>query len=98
MDNAGINILCTVIGALIGVYGFLRVTKKDTEDKATSNTRLADRLDSIKTGVDDIRLDIKAQGMKIDSITERLTRTEESVKSAHHRIDGIEGGGNQTKC
>lgn len=89
MDNASINILCTVIGAFIGIYGFLRLTKKDTEESTKDFTQLKTDMGYIKGGVDDIRLDIKAQANKIQFMSERITRVEESTKSAHHRLDEL---------
>lgn len=85
-----ISIVCSVIGAIVAVWGMTRYVRKDTQEDTASSTRLETKLDYVSKGVDDIRLDIKDQGRKIDGMNERLTRVEESAKSAHHRIDGIE--------
>lgn len=90
MTNVTIGVLCSLLGAVVGVFTIMRLYKQDTKDEAASSTRLADRLDYISNGVDDIRIDIKTQAQKIDNIVERLARVEESTKSAHHRIDGLE--------
>ncbi|MNU04128.1 hypothetical protein D3C72_2484130 [compost metagenome] len=44
----------------------------------------------IKRGVDDIRVDVRMQGQKVDGLAERVTRVEESAKQAHKRLDRLE--------
>ncbi|WP_150112247.1 hypothetical protein [Clostridium hydrogeniformans] len=63
------------------------------EIRTKSNAYLSTRLDYISKGVDDIRLDIKAQDRQIADMNSRLIRVEESSKSAHKRIDTIEKEG-----
>lgn len=41
-------------------------------------------------GVEDIRVDIKAQEKRHGELTERVAKVEEVAKSAHKRIDTIE--------
>ncbi len=52
-------------------------------------------MDYIARGVDDIKLDLKDQARKIESQNERLIRVEESAKSAHKRLDKVEGNSNE---
>lgn len=89
-----IGAVCAVTGAVIGYKTFQKASEKDTKDEVKEDTRcntmLESKLDYVSKGVDDIRLDIKAQDRKTSEIVERVARVEESVKSAHHRIDGIE--------
>ena len=40
--------------------------------------------------ITEVRDDVKAQAVQYADIDKRVTRVEESTKSAHHRIDGIE--------
>ncbi|WP_038293091.1 hypothetical protein, partial [Paraclostridium sordellii] len=68
---------------------YQKKTAYDIEDDASQKTVVATKLDYISKGVDDIRLDIKAQDTKINTLVERLIKVEESTKSAHHRIDTI---------
>lgn len=94
MNEASINLLVAVVGAIIGILGYIRVTKNDvkddTEESTSISVELKAQLNYISKGVDDIRLDIKAQANKIEDMGERLTRVEESTKSAHHRLNDIE--------
>lgn len=87
--NIEVTFMCTVIGAIIGYMTYQKKTAHDIEDDASQKTVVATKLDYISKGVDDIRLDIKAQDTKINTLVERLIKVEESTKSAHHRIDTI---------
>lgn len=91
--NMGIGLLCSIVGAVLGIWSYSRASKKDTKEESRDFTRVEAKLDYVSKGVDDIRLDIKATDRKVSEVTERLTRVEESTKSAHHRIDNIEKEG-----
>ncbi|CEP65137.1 Uncharacterised protein [[Clostridium] sordellii] len=88
--NIEITLLCTIAGAMLGYMSYKKKNEKDIEDDASQKTVVATKLDYISKGVDDIRLDIKAQDTKISNVIERLIKVEESTKSAHHRIYTIE--------
>jgi hypothetical protein len=85
-----INIIFAGLGALIAIAGFYRYLKKDTQEETACNTRMETKIDNISVGVNDIKFDMRVQGAKIETISERLTRVEESSKSAHKRIDELE--------
>lgn len=93
METISIALLCAISGAVISYLTFQRnkdnairaETREDAETKA--------KLDYISKGVDDIRLDIKSQDRKIEGLTERVTRLEESTKQAHKRINDIKEEG-----
>lgn len=88
--NVEITIICTIVGAIIGYMSYQKKNQKDIESDASQKTVVATKLDYISKGVDDIRLDIKAQDTKISNVIERLIKVEESTKSAHHRLDTFE--------
>lgn len=90
METISIALICTILGAILGYSNFQRNKSKDTKEEGKAQGITALKLDYISKGVDDIRLDIKAQDRKIEDINSRLIKVEESTKSAHHRIDGIE--------
>lgn len=94
----------TIVTALIGVMAALsgialgwsarakeekREIKKDTE----MDTELRTGMEYLKRGVDDIRIEQRSQGQRMDAMGERLTRVEESSKQAHKRIDRMEQKG-----
>ncbi|XZI53218.1 hypothetical protein ACSXD3_18055 (plasmid) [Clostridium perfringens] len=95
--NVDITVLVTLVGlvgTVSGIYfGFWKAKKdeqKTLKEDTVQDTVVATKLDYISKGVDDIRLDIKAQDKRISDVVERLIKVEESTKSAHHRIDSLE--------
>ncbi|MBX4259718.1 hypothetical protein [Clostridium estertheticum] len=96
-----IIIACSIVGTIYGIKGYVRLTKKDIKDikdeskketikETQSNTILETKMDYISKGIDDIKLDNRDQCRQLNVIAERVTRVEESTKSAHKRIDDIE--------
>lgn len=85
-----IGMSCTLIGAALGIWKAKKEGDKATIEDATKDTIVTTKLDYISKGVDDIRLDIKAQDKRISDLVERVIKVEESTKSAHHRIDSLE--------
>ncbi len=59
--------------------------KSETEKDAEVRTSLL----YISRGIDDIKVDLKANEKDVAEISERVTRVEESTKQAHQRIDKI---------
>ena len=90
METISIALACTVIGAAISYFTFQRNRtndiRADTRDEAVTRAKL----DYIATAVDEIRLDNKARDREVTELKERVIRNEESVKSAHKRIDWLE--------
>ena len=80
----------TILGIAIGIIKAKRDSDKETREDAVKDTTAIVKLDYISKGVDDIRLDIKAQDRKIQDIVIDITKLKESTKSAHHRLDTIE--------
>lgn len=62
--------------------------KEDTYQDA----KLEAQLNYISRGVDDIRIDLKANEKRINEMNEKIARIDESSKQAHKRIDKLEGG------
>ncbi|WP_061293642.1 hypothetical protein [Clostridium botulinum] len=84
------SILYTILGAALSYLGYKRLKEKDNKEEGKNEGITALKLDYISKGVDDIRLDLKAADRKIEDVNTRLIKVEESTKSAHHRIDGLE--------
>ncbi|MCB2309044.1 hypothetical protein LGL08_20280 [Clostridium estertheticum] len=96
-----IIVACTIIGTVLAIKGYVRLTKKDIKDikneskveiikETQSNTILETKMDYISKGIDDIKLDNRDQCRQLNVIAERVTRVEESTKSCHKRLDDIE--------
>lgn len=85
-----ISIGCTLLGAALAVLTFNRNRDKDVREDASKSAVLETKLDNISRGVDDIKIDLKANEKQMVIFGERMVKVEESVKSAHKRIDAIE--------
>lgn len=66
--------------------------EKEVKDESHQDAKLETQLDYISRGVDDIRIDLKANEKRINDINEKVARIDESSKQAHKRIDKLEGG------
>lgn len=88
--SAIVGLMCSLIGTGIAIATFSRNRDKDIKSDSEKNAIVATKLDYISKGVDDIRLDIRAQDNKIQSLNNEVIEVRQSVKSAHHRIDAIE--------
>lgn len=77
-------------GIILGWSARAKEAEKDIRKDAEIDTALRTDMEYLKRGVDDIRLEQRTHGQRVDAMGERLTRVEESSKQAHKRIDRIE--------
>ena len=92
MENISIALACTLLGATLSFLTFQRNKGRDIRADTREEADTRAKLDYIATAVDEIRLDNKARDREITEMREKVIRIEESVKSAHKRIDGLEEG------
>lgn len=85
-----IGVIGTLAGFLISYLSFQRTWDKDIKSDAREDGVIETKLDSIGKGVDDIRIDLKANEKQMIRMNEQIIRVDESVKSAHKRIDKID--------
>ncbi len=85
-----ISVLSALSGVLLGWLGFARTQKSQTHSEAAADALLRTDVEYIKRGVDEIRVEQRAQKKEFDVLTERVTRVEESAKQAHKRLDGLD--------
>lgn len=88
-----VGILGALIGILISVLTFSRNRDKDVKSDASKSAVIETQLSNILTGIDSIRIDIKANEKRVSELSERVIRVEESSKQAHKRIDSLESKG-----
>lgn len=84
-----LSLLFGAIGTILGVIGALVTLRKDSKQDGAEDAHVRAKVDYIASGVDDIRLDMRTQANKIETLNERLIRNEESTKQAHKRINDI---------
>ncbi|NTU28836.1 hypothetical protein HPY27_01505 [Brevibacillus sp. HB1.1] len=85
-----ITAIAAISGILLGWAGRSRSIRQDVERRASADAQQRADVEYIKRGVDDIRFEQKAQGKRIDELSDRVTRVEESAKQAHKRLDRID--------
>lgn len=72
-----------------GLKNNKRSEMQDTKSEAFSQAIIEVKLDTIVRDVGDIKRGSEGIEKSVLAINERLIRSEESTKSAHHRIDEI---------
>lgn len=85
-----ISVLSLGFSVFIGLKNSKRTDTKDIEERVKENTRINMKLDGITSNTAEIKAELSEMRKEINSHDSRLVKIEESVKSAHHRIDGIE--------
>lgn len=88
-------LIVTMISVAFAVYFGLKNAKRsdttDIERKAAETATINVKLDQIGGDVRDIKYDITATKKDVQALTERMITVEQSTKSAHHRLDAVEG-------
>ena len=86
---------------LVGVAGLIfsivwnargdkRATTHDFEERVKNDTRINMKLDDISSMSREIKDDVSSMRREIQLHNDRLIKVEESVKSAHKRVDTME--------
>lgn len=88
-----IGLVCTVFGGLIGFLSFNRSRDNDVRNDATKNAVIETKLDNISQSVNSIVVDIKKSELRWNSMDKEVARIDESLKSAHKRIEKLENQG-----
>lgn len=91
--TAAVSVAAALSGIILGWSAKGREVKKEVRAEAQIDATLRTDMEYIKRGVDDIRIEQKTQGQRVDALTERVVRVEESSKQAHKRLDRIDQKG-----
>ena len=87
-------IIISVLSLGFSVFTGLKSNKsrdtKDIAERVKENTRINMKLDAISNNTTDIKNEVSEMRKEINSHDSRIVKVEESVKSFHHRLDGIE--------
>lgn len=87
-----LGVLLSVLGLIVAYQGWQLNKQKETKTESKQDAKVQTQLDYISKGVDDIRIDLKANEKQMVALGERVTRVEESTKQAHKRIDKLDKG------
>ncbi|MBS4188662.1 hypothetical protein KHA94_00310 [Bacillus sp. FJAT-49705] len=85
-----IGLFCTLLGAVITFLTFNRNRDKDVKSDASRNAVIETKLDNINHSVNTIAVDLKTSERRWTETDKEVVRIDESVKSAHKRIDALE--------
>ena len=88
--SAVIALLAAVSGIVLGWMGGTKTFKDEIAQEAGADASLHTDMSYIKRGMDNIQMDLRTQSQRMDGLSERITRLEESSKQAHKRIDRLE--------
>ena len=87
-------IVISVISLSFSVYKGLKDNKrsdtKDIEERVADSTRINMKLDAISSSTNEIKNQLSSLVQEVQAHGNRLIVVEESVKSAHHRLDALE--------
>lgn len=90
-----IALLISIVSAAFAIYFGIKSSKRadvsDVTKKAEETAIINVKLDQIGGDVRDIKYDMSTLKRDVQELTERVIVVEQSTKSAHHRIDSIEG-------
>lgn len=87
-----VAIAVPVIALIFTVLSFSRMTKKDTKEDASERATMSADIKYIRTSIDDIKLDNRAIKNELSDLQKTVARVEQSVESAHKRIDDLKKG------
>lgn len=85
-----ISIVSVCFSVFFGLKNNKRSDTKDIEERVKDNTRINMKLDNIASNTTEIKNEVSEMRKEINLHGDRIIKVEESVKSAHHRLDGLE--------
>lgn len=86
-----LGVIISIGALLVSFIGLIFTGRKDTRSDAAANAIIQTKLDSLITGVDDIRVEMRTMRDTIGDHGERLARVEARAQSNTHRLDALEG-------
>ena len=93
------SVVGTIIGTIAGAYGMKKSGDASIKNQTKEQMAVSTKLEFVLQGLNDIKFDLRSQDTKLQSLAERITKVEESNKSAHHILDTLESkidGGNKS--
>ena len=81
----------SIAAALIALASLILNSRKETRSDAAALARIDTSLNTLNSGVTDIRVDLRSMRESITDHSVRLARVEARAESNTHRIDTLEG-------
>ena len=86
-----ISFVSLCVAGIVGVTNIRRNKATDDRREASETTTLIVKLENINEGVNEIKSDMRNLRNDVQDLRDRLIMVEQSTKSAHHRLDSLEG-------
>ena len=86
-----ISFLSLCVAGVVAITSIRRNKSTDDKKEASEMTTLIVKLENINNGVNEIKSDMRNMRNDIQDLRDRLIIVEQSTKSAHRRLDGLEG-------
>ena len=87
--------IATIISLLIAAAALFRNIKGDTKNDGAQISEILVKMELVQSDLKEIKADFKAEikGLRndLENLKERMVTVEQSVKSAHKRIDNTHG-------
>lgn len=91
------EIIFGIVGMVVGVGGMIIAASTLRRNKTIDDVKegkedgmVLTELGYIKAGVDDLKRDGRDMRAEVQTLHDKMTRTEESCKQAHKRIDALQ--------
>lgn len=85
------SLTVAIIMCIINATNLKRSRSHDDKQATTELTTLLVKLENINNGVNEIKSDMRNMNTELQSLRDRMIIVEQSSKSAHHRLDTLEG-------
>lgn len=86
-----ISFLSLCVAGVVMITNVFRNKATDDKKEASETTTLIVKLENINNGVNEIKSDMRNMRDDIQDLRDRLIIVEQSTKSAHHRLNTMEG-------
>ena len=86
-----ISVVSLIVAAVVGFSNLRRSTRTDTSHQAAEMTTVIVKLEALNNSISEVKSDVRNLGTVYQEVREKLIIVEQSTKSAHRRLDCIEG-------
>lgn len=86
-----ISFVSLCVAGIVGITNIRRNEATDDRKEASETTTLIVKLENISEGVNEIKSDMRNIRNDVQNLRDRLIMVEQSTKSAHHRLNILEG-------
>lgn len=82
--------IVALLALLVALLGLILNSRKETRTDAAVTAQIQTKLDSLVTGVTDIRVELRSMRDSINNHTERLAKVEAIAEANSKRLDILE--------